>query len=267
MKKIRSIKWILISSLLHFSFLTAATTRETHHLLGEANRSYQQGEQAQTLMERKQAFNRALYLYLTIKEKLPSITQSAPLNAAIANSYFQVGQYSQSILYNYRALAIKPDQPLTKAHLQLSQEKLGILTEVYPSLWNQILSFNETLMLPQRLELFFWIACLTFIGYSGLLYFNHRLIHLLTKTSLIITLLLLGNLLSSFYFTPIEAVLIAPTGLYQAPNEQAPQLSAIPLMAGIKVDVVDILEQGYWLKIRTVDGEIGYIFVPSARII
>ncbi len=89
----------------------------------------------------------------------------------------------------------------------------------------------------------------------------------LTHILLGILCFLLLNLICSFYLTPIEGILIAPTGLYRDANWQQPQLLSMPLLEGIKVNVLDIKDEGKWLKIETPTGVVGYIPSSSIRII
>jgi hypothetical protein len=235
--------------------------------LEEANLSYQQGEQASTLLERKEAFNRALFLYLEIEKNIGNSLHSPKLYEAIANSYFQLEEYAPSLLYHYKALEIEPINSSIQEKLNLAQLKLGLLPQIQTSPLTHLLSFGFRLSLPQRLELFFWMTLCTILGYSILIYFPSIWIKKMSGLLLIAVFFLFLNLLISFYFSPIEGVLIEPTGLYRDPHSQQSQLLSYPLLKGIKLTIVDVDQEGYWLKIKTSQGIIGYIPSHSVRII
>jgi tetratricopeptide (TPR) repeat protein len=235
--------------------------------LEEANKDYRQGELAQTLLERKKAFNQALALYLELEQEIKNFNHSSKLYEAIANSYFQLGEYARSILYNYRALTIEPQNLPIQDHLHLSQKKLGLSPQMETTKLDQILSFNDHLSLPQRLELFFWLTLITVCSYAFLIYFPFIWIKKIAGILFLIVCLLFLNLLSSLYLSPIAGILIEPTGLYRDPTAQQVQLLSTPLLEGKKVLIIDVNQEGYWLKIETPEGIIGYIPAKSIRII
>ena len=230
--------------------------------LEEASRYYQKGENAQDLFERKKAFNQALYFYQEVERNHPPLTHSSRLYQAIANTYFQLQEYPWSILYDYRALEIEPRNPEILNHLAEAQQELNIPSNPNRPWINRWLSFNYFLSLPQRWEIFFWLALFTLA--VCLLVKEKRI----TRLLMIIIGLWALNLLVSFYFTPIEAILVESTGLYREPNLTQAQLLPVPLQAGIKVNVIDTAQEGKWLKIRMEeDNTVGYIPFKTARII
>lgn len=176
------------------------------HRLQEANESLQKGEKAAAYVERKEALNRALYLY----EQIAQETQSSSLNRVIGDLYFQFGELPWAVLYYERALKTDPHDSLAATHLKTTQNRLGFSNE--PSNSN---SFDRFLSIFS-------------------------------------------------YFTPLEGILVIPTGLYQAPDKNQPQLTALPIFAGSKVTILQIASNGEWLKIAYSGGLVGYI--PSSHL-
>ncbi|WP_068471378.1 SH3 domain-containing protein [Candidatus Protochlamydia phocaeensis] len=234
-------------------------------LLEEANLNYQKGEQAASYPERKKAFNQALKLYLQLEEQEGG--SSSALNQALADTYFQLGEYPWSILYNYRALKLDPGNSLILSHLALAKEKLGLdpAPPSYSRLYN--FAFTPFLSFPHRFELIFWALLATLLTGSMAIWWNKTFLNYLFAFSSLSAFLLLSNVLLTFYFGPIEAILVRSTGLYRAPDIQFSQLSSQPLLTGSKVRVANIEEQGTWLKIITDQGQVGYIPAFAARLI
>src|SRR4051812_44901770 len=104
-------------------FLAFALSGIPEEILQEAQRSYQQGEKALTYEERKLAFNRALFLYSSLEQEIQS--PPASLNQALADTYFQLGEYAWAILYYQRALKQHSPNSFLLSHLEKAQQKLG----------------------------------------------------------------------------------------------------------------------------------------------
>lgn len=236
---------------------------ESANIVVEANSRYKQGMASTTLLERKQAFNQALTLYLEI-EQIHS--PSAHLYAAIADTFYHLEAYPWSILYNYRALKLRPGNELIKKHLFISQAKLGI-SEVYEKPFFDFLSFEPYFSLKQKLRLFFYLCLATFAVASFLIWHPIKFIRSICYTFFLLSAVLFISLIYSYYFAPIEGILISPTGLYSQPGFNQPQLDQGPLVKGLKVQVLGTTNQGHWLKISANQGMPGFISSNSVRII
>lgn len=139
--------WLFLTIFV-ISPLSATLTPE--EMLQEAQISYQQGEKATTYEERKLAFNRALFLYNTLEQNSGSNIND--LNQALADTYFQLGEYSWAILYYQKALKNNSSNPLLLSHLEKAQKKLGLL----PSLSTDQQS-NSFFFISKNFTLFFWL--------------------------------------------------------------------------------------------------------------
>lgn len=262
-----------INLLLLLSILSSFTQEQTEEL-NEANKSYQEGKEASTIWQRKKAFNQALNLYLKLKSTIPPPNYYSSIDEAIANSYFQLNEYAWAILYYYKALEIDPRNKTIQQQLLLTQEKLGLPPQLNIPFLQRILSLNGYLPLSWRLQLFLCLGVLTLILLSFNLYQFQKApingnrtalftIKKLTKMSLVFTSLFLLNLLISWYLIPIEGVLITPTNLVELSNKQ----TSTSLLEGIKVQIIGIEEQGYWVKIKVEKEKVGYVPAHSIRMI
>ena len=252
------IRRLRVGDFLIFSMLWIfALWGSTEEILQEANESYQQGEQATTYQERQLAFNRALFLYSTLEQQIKS--PSAGLDQVLADTYFQLGEYAWAILYYERALK-KKHLPLVLSHLEQAQKKLGLSPSTDQRGENQ-----PFLSLPQQLQLIFWMSLMTFFVCSSAIWLNSPWTRKFATGSVVVLLLLICHLLFIYYSAPLEGILIKSTGFYRAPHENQSQLTNQPLLAGSKVQILQVTQNGEWLKIKDSEGVVGYIPLASLR--
>jgi len=252
--------------LLAFLLFCSPCVAQEEDLLTQANRLYASAGEPSSLLERQRNFNQALSLYLEIEQNQPPMTQSGALYQAIADCYFQLGQYALAVLYDYRALRLDPLNSTVHERLNGALHKLGLPPKTTDDGIERILSLNFRLTLPQRYEFFFILGCLTVAMGSLAIWFPSRWMKKGLFLSAILTTLALLNLVITLYFSPIEGVLIESTGLYRGPDLNQPQLLSIPLMKGNKVKILDS-PKNEWIKIASPEGDIGYIPINAIRMI
>lgn len=225
---------------------------------------YEKGVHATTLLERQKAFNQALYLYKKLEPEVSDPFASGQLEVSIADNYFQLGEYAHAILYYYRALKLIPYSEAIRKHLELAQEKLALSPSAQIPLFDRIISFNLHFNFSDRLRFFFWSALLTTLVGSAMIWLSRPLFKRLYHLMILLSALICANLLATIYFSPLEAVVVEPLGIYRDPNVQQPQLQTLPLAKGMKIIVLDVQKGGKWLKIK-VNDTVGY--VPARSII
>lgn len=236
---------------------------EPMQMLQEANKAIEQGEHATTLLDRKKAFNRALSLYVAMeKEGDPS----PKLLETIGNTYYQLNEYSLALLYYYRSLKLDPNQESVQTSLRLAEGKLDLEESPLTRTWFKQLIHRLPAM-PLQWEFLFWTGLAIFIIFSLCIWlpspFTYSACRLVTSLASLILLMFVLK----FYLTPLEAILIYPSGLYQNASFKDPQLIAQPLSEGVRLEVLETLKEGSWLKVRTSDQTIGYIPLDAIRII
>jgi tetratricopeptide (TPR) repeat protein len=245
-------------------FISAALFCDASQLQ-EANEIYQKGLKAATWQERLTSFNDALLLYTKIENSegaSPQITQT------LGDLYVELSEYPWAILYYERNLMQSPDNPYTLSHLNAVQKKLGLklTTPQERPLWRSAL-LDSVVSQPMKLELFFWVSVATIILAASYIWFPKPFV----KKGIVIagcfsTLILLCYFIL-FYFSPIEGIIVSPSGLYREANPYASQVVSTPLFGGEKVRVIETEIEGSWLKVINKDGQLGFVPGTAIRII
>jgi tetratricopeptide (TPR) repeat protein len=227
--------------------------------LTEAYNAYLKGEKATTIAERKEAFNQSLEIYTQLNQSFSPTFGNGKLYFNIANSYFQLEQYPLAIYYYYQAQTLRPRDDKITYNLQIAQQKLGITPDKS--------KIDEYLSLPERLQLFFGLS-FAVLGFASLyIWYPFSLFKRMVILFSLLAALVFTNLIFTKYVTPLEGVLIRGASLHRDAGEQYALVSEEPLLSGTKVDVLNVSNQGQWLKIETPDGNLGFIPKDSIRVI
>lgn len=227
-----------------------------------AQAAYQRGESAQSRDERQNAFNEALKLYLQLEGE----PGNGKLYYNIANSYYQLGEYGLAILYYSKALKIMPRHNKASYNRAFAMAKQGIYKPDPKPINDTLFFWHRLFSLQERIEHSSLFILILFILVSTYIWTKHYLFKALSITFSVITLLLLGSVLTTQYIEPQEAVLISAYGLYHGPGERFALASKKPLMAGETVVIEGASEDGEWLKIHTSGNETGYLPVDILRL-
>lgn len=242
--------------------LPLSTTDEKS--LTVANQNYIQGIDAKTLWERKLFINEALLSYSLIATR----HASPLLDFNIANCYYLLKEYAWAILYYNRALKSLPDFPAAINNLHLSQTALNIPTSDKPtSILEKIISSNSRWPLRLKLGLFFISASTSIILVALWIWSKKKWIKKVCFSFIGIASFFLCSLSLTWYVEPIEGVLVIPSHLYQSASANALPIAKEILLPGIKVQVIDSLDRGHWIKVITSSGQIGYLPHKTIRII
>jgi len=229
-----------------------------------AYESYVQGERATSVAERQDSFNRALALYTELAEEA---APSGQLYYNIANCYYQLGEYPWAILYYYRAEKLCPRDYKIQQNLRLALHKLGLDDKKSRSIFQKILFLHYGLSVPERLAVFFVLSVLAIITASIYFWFRQRAVKIFTTFVMVCMCVCFLSLMISHYFSGVHAVLVHSSPLLRdAGHHYAPVLET-PLLSGIKVEVLEVTQQGQWLKITTLDGTMGYVPYDAIRFI
>ncbi len=242
-------------------FLLAYPASKDKGQLKIAMDEYRIGEEAKTIAEKQTAFNRSLTNYLQLEDaSLPS-HGNGKLFVNIGNAYFQLQEYPQAKFYYTQAEVLKPGSADIKEALTAVDKKLGIAQNNVKTLFPVFLS------LPERLQLFFTLSLIALILMAFMI--KHPLTQI--KHGLKIISCLIAILLVSFvytqYFSPVEAILLHSANIKRDAGIQYANAGNGPLPAGTRVEVIDIVDDGSWVKIITSDGILGYVPNDKIRII
>jgi tetratricopeptide (TPR) repeat protein len=247
-----------------FYFFTSLSAEDT---LQQAYESYVAGGNADNLFQRQTAFNRALALYKQVEQELHESNKIGPLYYNIANTFYQLGDFPRAIWYYERALTFMPHDARIQTLMDQAREKLDAPPYVSQQTWVDVILGLRIFSIFERLYLFFIFGLITLILISIFIWYRIPIFKIFFSLTSAIALYFLISALYTNYFSPVEGVLISSTGLYREAGSQELVFSDRVLIRGTKVKVLEIQENGKWLKIKTPDGQLGFVPFEVIRII
>lgn len=242
------------------------TFRTGDNRLQDADKTYHGGESASTLSERKQAFNHALDLFLQLDNEYQPNFGNGKLSYNIGNTYFQLGEYPLAAFYYKKAKKLMPRSEVIERSLSQTEQKLGLTPKKTSDLFSSFL-LNPWLSLPERLQGFFVTALMMLILASAWIWNKIRWLLYLTIIAIIPFSFLLLNLTLTYYFAPIEAVVIHATELRRDAGTEYATVTPKPIQGGTTVEVLGGSSNGQWLKVITPEGVLGYMPASAARVL
>lgn len=255
---------VLTLTILSLCSCTLWCDQDLQKIIDSAQQHYVEGEGSNSLLERKRAFNESLAAYMEANQQ----GSSDALEYAIGNTFYQLEEYPWAILYYTKALEKNPRNMIAKDNLALAREKLGLSPSIEtPSLLQEILSFHNLLSFEERKALFFLLSVASSLTASLFIWFRRKW---LFDTAIVISCtagLLLLNIVITQYSTPVEGIIVKTSGLYSAADWQAPLVINEPVEAGNKVRIINVQDQGKWLKVLIADEQWGYIPYENIRLI
>lgn len=254
--------WILGLAILLILFIFLRWFPHNSQEIQNADESYRKGETAATLMERKQAFNHALDLYLSLEQQYQPKFGDGKLYYNIGNTFYQLEDFPRAILYYKRAEALRPTDSRVQQNLLAAQQRLSIT----PSQKRWISRFNY-LSFPQVMLGFFVCALAAFLSYSLYIWKEQEGFKKGAQWLLVPAFAFLSLIVFMRYFSPIEAVLIESSFLRKDAGEQYAKVSEQPLMAGTQVEVLEGKGSPLWYKVISSTGEVGYVSSTSTQLV
>jgi len=205
----------------------------------------------QTIYERQKELNE------TLVRLIESGLDDGKTHEEMGSLYFQLQEYPLAILHYNQALKFYPENSAIISQLNRVQSKLGLPLTSHSFLPSYQVS----------LTLFSWVGILA-IGCLSILIWKRsvmwrRLSQLFIGLGIILVLYSVGT----YYFSPLEGIILRPTLLYRGAGDQYSIVSDVPLVSGMKVRVISVENNGYWLKVMASDGKIGYVDYKVIRLI
>lgn len=234
------------------------------HAVNQAEDYYRKGEIAATIYARKEAFNHALEIFLTLDSKYHPDFGTGRLQFNIANTYFQLSEYPFSILYYKRAENLMPRSPLVKRNLSQARAKAGLKISENLNHLMDLFLLKPFLSLPERIQVFTALSILTLIFASAWLWTKKPWISKAAIVFLIPAFVFLLNLAVSHYFSSIEAVLVKTAELRRDAGMEFAPVGEGTVLGGTIVEVVGTSPNGKWLKVIIPGGDFG--FMPSEAV-
>jgi tetratricopeptide (TPR) repeat protein len=261
--------WIKVQLIIMFALIIVVfafwMSYKGDERLQQAEAYYLKGETASTIASRKEAFNSALSLFLTLNDQYQPIFGTGKLSYNIGNIYYQLGEYPLAIAYYKRAENLMPRSLFVKENLTQAWEKAGISEMRKAHLLDGLLF--KFLSLPEKLQLFFGLSLLSFLFISAWLWLKKKWLAKVSKFFLIITAVILLNLAIIHYFSPIEAVLIHAVELRRDAGMEFAKVGDKPIPGGTEIEVVGYAYNEKWLQVIAPNGDFGYIPITSVKLI
>ena len=249
------------------SFYLVTPSGESEKSLSDAYQAYRQGEEANTVQQRTESFNKALSLYTNLEKRFNPKYGNGKLYYNIANSYYQLGQYPMAVLYYYRALDLMPKNEKAQRNLQTTLSKLNVFDKTEDTTFNKIFFFHYGFSFSERFRLFFIFALLGTLFGSIYIWGRGSWLKKCAILFALVAAIFLGSIAYTNYFTPVQGVIVKSTSLYRDAGKQYAKVLKEPVLSGTKVEVLDVLHNGHWLKIITPEGILGYVPQNSIKTI
>jgi len=224
---------------------------------------YVEGERATSVEVRKKAFNEALIEYLKVEPTHPSGIYFYD----VANCYYQLGEYGLAILYYYRALNELPRNNKIEHNLEQALKKVDQTEENKTELYDFLLFFHHKLSFYEKEMLLLALLLFSFVFGSLFIWLSFSAFKKLAIVSFFCMSLFVVSILWTAYFSPPSAVIIRPAELLSGPGSQYAKAETKPPLIGTKVQVVEVVEKGAYLKIKLPGGQQAYVSSEQARII
>ncbi len=224
---------------------------------------YRQGEQASNTDERKRAFNEALTYYLQMQTDNPSAT----LLYNIANTYYQLNEYGYAILYYNKALKEAPRFSEARTNLNIALQKANIQDGEPNILQSYLLFFHYKMSHNEKEITVLFLFFIAFTLLSVYLWVPQLVFKKVALILLWVSLVFVASIVWVDYFTPPQAIVVKPVALRRDAGDQYAALVGTPALSGTRVSVIEVLQNGNWLKVRTASGDVGYVSKEYVRII
>lgn len=227
-----------------------------------ALKQYRAGEAATDLDQRERAFNEALVIYGELAEEYPS----SRVYYNLGNCYFQLGEYAWATLYYHRALKGLPNDDRIRQNLAVAQEKLDIQDSMAPSPFETIFYFHYRLSFAQRWAWFSIYATAATLLFAGFVWQKRRFWKIGGIWCSLAAMMFLSSIGASYFFGSVYGVVVRSAPLYRDAGARYALVRQAPLPAGVRVEVVDVVEEGAWLRV-TGDKTMGFVEADHVRMI
>lgn len=236
-------------------------------ILQASYQSYIEGEHSTTPAGRMDNFNKALAGYKELEQKQQPVNGTGRLYFNLANTYYQLEQYPWAALYYYRAQNLMPRDDKVRQNLALTLGKLQQPLPKPPTIWQKLFLIGPTLSIPEALQLLALATLVCFFAASWMVWGHSRWLKALLFVTLCPLLFLAASLGYQRYFAPLNAVVVKATPIYRDAGTQYSQVQNEPLPGGMKLEILQLMPDGQWIKVALPDGTIGFVPIEALRLI
>lgn len=252
--------WSLFFFFLGSSFVWGADVRGD---LDIAQQWYVNGETAETLEERNLSFNKALERFLLIRQTL----YSGSLDYNIGNCYFQLREYGWAILYYHKALKELPREQRIRQNLAIATEAVGLRSSSSQTMFQKIMVWHDRLSLREKSVLASLLSIVVFVFASLWIWGRVRAFYRLAWLGGVCLTMVLCSTFSSFFLAPTYGILVTSSNVYRDAGEHYARLLEQGLPEGLRLEVLDVQEEGEWIMVHVSGVGTGYVPGTALRLI
>jgi hypothetical protein len=179
-----------------------------------------------------------------------------------------LGETGLAILYYYRAVDLLPRNKDVENNLKIALKTVGQTTVPNKTVFDYIFFFRH-LFSFEELEIALLGAILfAFCFCSFCIWLPYAIFRFFVVLALASVAILGMHVIWLQFFAPLQAVIIHPASLRSGDEATyVPVTTVPPLGRGLKVDVLEVRDNGAWLRIKLPSGEEGFVAKDQIRII
>lgn len=246
-------RWIILALL-----LLAGCERISSSSPG--GKAFQHAVTATTIYERKENLNLAL-------QELLNAPSDASVYRNTAKVFQLLGETPWAIYYTYKAMKLEPRNHQLEEELDKGIAVASLPERVKENPFGPLIRWHQILSQGEKFQLLFVGLVALFILTSVWIWQGSKVLRIPILLLGLLCALMASSLLYSRYGEPLEGILVAPAALYREPDAKALLVKDSPLPAGLKLEVLDERDEGRWLKVKTDQGEYGYVRYQPIRLI
>lgn len=218
---------------------------------------------AETVADRELALNDALeQMHLKADVKMGN----GNFYLALGDVYMQLNAFPWASWSYRQAENLAPAHPIIMERIVSVDKALQLKPASEDSIFDQLLFFHQ-FSLPRRLQLFTLCLSLAFAFLSVAIWQRQTLWIVSGTVFGSVALLFLLSSLYTRYVEPVRAVAIEGALVLAAPSNSAPMVGNSPVSAGSALLVMNINEDGRFVKVLTDEGTIGYVPIQKLKLI
>ncbi|KAF3361950.1 hypothetical protein PHSC3_001508 [Chlamydiales bacterium STE3] len=210
---------------------------------------------------KQEKYNQALTQLGLLEKKYSPSFGNGKLYYNLANAYYELGEYPWALFYYQKSLQLRPYDESVKKNLEIAKKQMSLENDPKPQSFASLL-FLTFLPLPLRLQWFTLLCILFFAFWSFYLWLPSFYVKVGCYTALSMMLLALLSLGYSYYFAPIEGIVVHASYLYRTADQKGELLQS-----GSQVVILEVLDEGSWLKVITSQGSLGYLPSHSLKML
>lgn len=250
-----SVKKMFKLTFRYVSFLLFLSFSFSLNALQSVKEVYNQSLEAKTPAEKNLLLNKALNLSLKIDQESLSPYNLGWFLYDVGVLYFELEEYARAMLYFEKAKLFLPRENQIDFMIKEVNNKLSV-HEMLKSFYIRAIEYFAIW------EYVLWICFLLLLFFTSGSIFIWQKKEVFRKATLICFLfcVIVSSLaLLRHFSTPLKAIVIESSLLRMGPSLQFQPVNLKPLMQGEMLFVLEVIQEGAWLKVRTKEGTIGYV--------